>query len=183
MSLRYVQSEPHPHLELSLDVAAALLEFASRDTTRPHLHSVFVDKGSLVATDGHCMLLFNPAHDDNRLPAGVNRRGWAASYVERAVKLARVDKRAVVQLWLGDCLEPEYGFPPAWQVVPDYGMNAENRAIGLDPSLLARLKRACKACGVKFATLAQLRGPLDPVGFVMPGAAVFGRAVFMPGRI
>ena len=183
MSLRYVSSEPLAHLEVSLDVALALLEFTSRDSTRPHLHAVFVDSGALCATDGHALLMFNPAHEDNRLPVTLNKRGWCASYVERAVKRARVDRRAVSQLWLGDCMKPEYGFPPASQVVPEYEMDRRSGPIGVDPSLLARLKRACKACGVQFATLAQLRGPLDPIGFVMPGAAVFGRAVIMPGRI
>lgn len=162
-------------LTLSLDVAAALVAFASKDTTRPHL-GVGIDDGAVCATDGHRAVQFKA-----RDVAIKNSRVWSRAHVETAIKVSRAQRAATVVLNFADCLLDSV-FPRVAHVIPEQGFCARE-SVGLDPALLAGLEKVCKACGVKGAKLTALRGSLDPVRFDAVGPTQDATVVLMPMRI
>lgn len=166
---------------LSLDVANALIAFASKDVTRPHI-GVGVDQGSLCATDGHRAVAFEPC-EDAEWCRNTQGKVWPRAHVETQVKLARAVKAKEVRLELEHA---KGGFPEVWRVVPDYGMEPTGAAVGVgvDPAYLADLGKVAKACGVNGVKLTQLKGDRDPIGFTAASKAGHtARVVIMPMRL
>lgn len=166
---------------VSLDVAAALVAFASKDETRLST-GIGVDNGSLCATDGHRAIAFEP--DKGCVAKGPwQGRRWTRAQVETAIKVARAQKSPEIRLELEQA--PAQTFAPVWRVVPDYGLEIPKRttAIGIDPALIADLGKVAKACDCKGVQLTQAKSDLDPVGFHVQGPAHSARVVVMPMRI
>lgn len=169
------------YIDVSVAVAAALAAFASKDATRPHI-GVGIDQGALAATDGHRLVLFNDAAVRPKLAHEHLAQGkvWPRAHVETLVKVAKAQKADTIRLELA---QAGGGFPPAWQVVPGYGMEARaDASIGVNPDYLADLGKVAKACGSPNVELAQVKGELDPVGFMVKGHEHTARVVIMPVR-
>lgn len=165
---------------VSLDVAAALVAFASKDETRLST-GIGVDKGSLCATDGHRAIAFEPNATYTQGPW--QGRRWTRAQVETAIKVAKAQKSPEIRLELEQA--PAQTFAPIWRVVPDYGLEIPKRttAIGIDPALIADLGKVAKACDCKGVQLTQAKSDLDPIGFQVQGPAHSARVVVMPMRI
>lgn len=169
----------HDHIEISLPVCAALLAFASKDATRPHLGVGLDTSAGLCATDGQRAVAFllEPA-----FPAVLHGKVWARSVVETAFKVAKAQKATTVVLPVAAACQ-DHAFPPIAQVIPDRLITAR-APVGFDPALLfGALEATCKACGVKGAKLDSLADPLDPIAFTVNGPSQSARVVVMPMRI
>lgn len=167
------------HVVIGLDVAAALLAFASKDETRP-AQGVGIDNGSVCATDGHRAVAFEPCTDAVWCKRWQGRR-WSRAALETAVKVAKATKACELQLQLATASEP-YTFAPIWRVMPDYGVEPKSpESIGVNPAYLADLSKVAKACEVQGVQLSAVRGPFDPVGFKAVGAHTASVAI-MPMR-
>lgn len=170
------------YIDVSVVVATALATFASKDATRPHI-GVGVDKGNLAATDGHRLVVFTDGaaselHGvDYRLC--LQGKVWPRAHVETLVKVARAQKADSIRLELD---KAGSGFPPAWQVVPSYGMETGRDSIGVSPDYLADLCKVAKACGTSKVEISQAKGELDPIGFAVHGSEHSARVVIMPVR-
>ena len=177
-------------VELSLPVTAALIAFASKDTTRPHLGIGFQD-GRLNATDGHTLLSFDDtcartdeaSMDRRMLRRVIDGKVWSRAHVETALKVARAQKAPVVRLMYADAL-PDQKLPPVTQAIPTYGVEP-SEPIKFNPDYFARMSLAAKACGEEGAVLINAKGELDPVGFLVGDRGKLGlsaRVVVMPMR-
>lgn len=166
-------------LQITIPVAVALLAFASKDDTRPHL-GVGIDRADLCATDGHRLVQFGipgmPSGDSNKWHGKV----WSRAHVETLVKVAKATKATVITLRFEDCLSS--AFPPCSQVVPERKLTAR-RPVGFDPALMEAMVKVTKACQVKGVKLDSLTGELDPIGFTVSGPSMSARVVVMPMRI
>lgn len=164
-------------LQITIPVAVALLAFASKDDTRPHL-GVGIDADSLCATDGHRLLQFAiPGVSGTCIHHG---KVWSRAHVETLVKIAKATKACLITLRFADCLSAP--FPPCSQVVPERVMSAR-RAVGFDPALMEAMVKVAKACETKGVKLDSLAGELDPIGFTASGPNMSARVVVMPMRI
>lgn len=169
------------YIDVSVVVATALATFASKDATRPHI-GVGVDQGALAATDGHRLVIFNDVAVRPKLAHEHLAQGkvWPRAHVETLVKVAKATKADTIRLELD---KAGSGFPPAWKVVPDYGMEPQaDTSIGVNPDYLSDLCKVAKACGTSKVELSQAKGELDPIGFVVPGPEHTARVVIMPVR-
>lgn len=177
----------HPFcIEISLPVAAALLAFASKDDTRPHL-GIGLEQGSLCATDGHCAVMFDAATGETRdgapAPDVHHGRVWSRAHLETAVKVARAHKRKTVDLAYVDCL-PDSRFPPIAQVMPEDRIKTKGDPIGFNPAYVGQLALVAKACGETGVKLTTFTGDLDPLGFrIGGGEGLRAHAAIMPMRI
>ena len=154
------------YIEISLPVAAALLEFASKDKSKPEC-SIGVQAGALCATDGFSAVVFYSAEQTD-----VVRRGgavWARTAVQLAVKVAKAEKAKTIRLEYASAL-PDLSLPPISQVLPDYAVKAKE-PIGFNPEFFARLCSVTKARDAPGAVLTSAKGPLDPSGFTVTGGA------------
>ncbi len=140
-----------------------------------------MDRGSLAATDGNRLVVFSDVDRPSSDAAAPGHQGkvWTRAHVETLVKVAKATKADHVRLELDKAGQ---GFPPAWQVVPGYGMEAGRDSIGVNPDYLADLCKVTKACEANCAELAQAKGELDPLGFMVKGHEHTARVVIMPVR-
>jgi hypothetical protein len=170
------------HIEISIQLAQALLMVASSDETRPHLACLAIDHDDLCATDGHRAVQIALTTD------GTNRHGcvWPRLYVETLIATARVAKRKHIELAFAACAA-DVTFPPISQVMPADGVAPESRApIGVNPAYLGDLDKLRKACHAPGVLLSALRGQFDPIGFTIDGTRTGGlraRVAVMPMRI
>jgi len=164
------------YVQISLPVAAALLAFASKDDTRPHL-GIGIDGAYLCATDGHRGVQF-PLTGAVSIHHG---KVWSHAHVETLLKVAKARKQPAIALAFADCLAGQK-FPPFAQVIPDYGMEA-TKPVGFNPTYFADLGKVCKACGVVGAKMTSARDPRDPVLFTIGDKGLTARAVVMPMNI
>lgn len=176
----------HPsHLEISVPVARALLAFASRDKTRPHLCAVAVTETGLAATDGHAAVLFDGSTVIDGAPTwSIDGRVWSRAEVETALKRAVAEKRSVRLAY--SAMLPDVKPPPMRQVLPHDGIAGNDTYVGVDPRFLAALKAVATACGERGVRLTALRGALDPIGFrcsSVSSSRLEARAAIMPMRI
>lgn len=161
---------------MTLPVAAALLVFASKDSTRPHL-GIGIEGPFLCATDGYRAVQF--PLPEGRYP---DRAVWSHAQLETAIKVARATKQASVALVFAE-RQSEREFPPLRHVIPEDGVDLR-KPIGLNPSYLGDIAKVCKACGVEVASLTSANGELDPVAFSVGNApGLTAKAVIMPMRI
>jgi len=73
-------------IHLHPDVLKAVRLFVCEDTTRPHMHGVFLDDGHLSATDGHTLIRImsvDPGGLD--VTRGVDGSLWSAAYVAAVI--------------------------------------------------------------------------------------------------
>lgn len=190
---------------LSVNATLALLEFASKDATRPHLCGVGISEGKLAATDGHTLLRFETVRDDSSEECvvkneGLHSRMWSRKYVAEQVAIAKARKTDVALEYgmfddgLSSPSRSNWTFPPVAQVIPEpgltYGRNKKKverskaQPIGLDATYLARLAKVCKACETKGAALSSASGELDPVAFKVMGLnGLNATVVIMPMRL
>lgn len=178
--IRYYET----HLELTPHAAAALLQFASKDTTRRHL-GVGIDNGAVCATDGHTLLSFDAACvlDEQGKPAkldALHGKVWPRAYVEQQSKLAKALKAPMVRLDVSSLADEK--FPPCSQVVPAFELSAK-RPIGFNPAYVGQLAAVAKACACAGALLVAANGELDPLAFRVVGPDLQATAVVMPMRI
>lgn len=153
-------------VELSPAVAKALLEFASRDKTRPHLCAVGINSGDLCATDGYTALRFK----DCGIPESYTGRIFPRAYVETELK-AGIARKTNVFLYFDNLSHETLKFPTLQDVEPkDRRVNSED-ATGIDSTYLGRLALVAKACKGDSAgkqngvLLVSLTGALNPIGF------------------
>jgi hypothetical protein len=159
-------------IEMSVQVAKALLDFASTDSTRTHLHSFAVADGDLCATDGHTLVRIK-AEDTPGLtlpPGKIFPRGK----LEVAMKVATATKQPVQLPW-SDAID--VSFPPVAQAEPSDGCHIKRAAkyepIGMNAHYLARLETVAKACAgskrVAPVQLVSFGDPCSPVRFKVGG--------------
>lgn len=166
-------------IEISVLVAAALLEFASKDKSYPQC-SIGVQAGALCATDGFSCVVFYAAEQTDV----VRRDGavWARTAVQIAMKVAKAEKAKTIRLEYASAL-PDLSLPPISQVLPDYAVKAKE-SIGFNPEFFARLCTVTKACDAPGAVLTSAKGPRDPVGFTVTGkSGLTARVAVMPMRV
>jgi hypothetical protein len=163
-------------IELDVHTALALLEFAGKESTRPHL-GVGISNGKLCATDGHTLIRFEQACHDGDLNHG---KVWSRARVDLAIKLAKAHKADVV-LNYADFEDSK--FPPVEQVIPEKGFGEKTPHVGIDPLYLARMCKVTKACETKGVMLRSMSGELDPVSFTVKGNTLEATVVIMPMRI
>ncbi len=167
---------------LPVGAAVALLEFASKDATRTHLCGVGIDGAWLGATDGHAALMFRT---EGEVPANYKRAIWPRVHVASKLAAARAAKEPCIRLEYTAALGTSHTvaeFPPLERVFPTGGVDARH-PIGLNPSLLARLCKVAKACGVKGLRLCNALGSGDPIGFDTVGGDLEARVAIMPMRL
>ncbi len=167
---------------VSRDVAAALIEFACKDATRPTL-GIGIDRGKLGATDGHSALVFDvtdPARDGAH-----NECRWSRDYVSAQLSISKALKEQNIRLEYSSCTAGGV-FPPLHKVMPQPGFSTGKVGqVGFDPALVGRLAKVTKACGAKFAALTTLTGELYTLGFTVRGIGIGidAHVAIMPSRI
>ncbi len=182
-------------IEMTVQVAKALLCFACTDKTRTHLHSFAVDNGDLCATDGHTLI---------RIEAGqhaglVKQPGtpcFSRATLEVACKVASATKAPVQLPW--SVALANVTFPPVAQVEPADGCHIKKSKgnepqwdpIGFNPAYLARLECAAKACTDRPSRVAPVQlvsfgGSCDAVRFKVGGETFEHTAwvTIMPMRV
>jgi len=173
---------------MSQAMCSALLEFASTDATRTSISSVGVSDGSLAATDGHSLLRYDAPQREPVKAQALHQRSWSRDHVERAFKVAKLDKTDVVLKY--DALQDSYiKFPPIAQVIPEPGFGKgkshKQEPVAVNPEYLARMVKVCKALGAQGCLLTSMRGALDPVMYQVggrKGCDVQATVVIMPMR-
>ena len=169
---------------MSQAMCAALLEFASYDDARPMLCGVAISDGCLAATDGHSLLRYDSPACGKEFN---HRRVWSRAHVERALKVAKLDKADVTLLFadLDHCAM----FPTIAQVIPEPGFGKgkshKQEPVALNPEYLARMVKVCKALGNRGCLLTSMRGDLDAVMYSIRGLKccdVNATVVIMPMR-
>ena len=171
--------------ECTRSIANALIEFASKDTTREHLNGVTVEQGNLCSTDGHTLVRFMSA-DPGLEASRYDRRVWPLAYVKEQARIA--GSKGTVRLEWAALANDRVVAPPLKQVESFEGMGAKE-AVGIDSKFLARLEVVCKAAAyyakrIPGIVLSSLRGPLDPMRFETAplGSGIAARVVVMPMR-
>lgn len=157
--------------------------FASKDTTRPHMTAVQLDKEAkgLVATDGH-RLLFTPVGDLEHDHTGP----LAPDILAAARKLARTREPMLyangrVQLADGST-HPRPGNAddfPSWQRVLPTDDCTVRATVGVNAKYLASI---FAAVGDKSVTMV-VRGELDPIEFRVTGELGDTLMLIMPVRL
>lgn len=153
-------------LTLSVEVARALLAFASQDGSRRELCGIGIDEGDLCATDGHAAVRFERVDIDGgaAAPTRWNRRVFARAKVEAAIKAAKGSGGAVVLQWSE--LESEgIQFAQLSKAEPKDGVREDDLPIAWNPALLGRLELAAKAC--RRDRLPGEQGPPDVPGVIL----------------
>ena len=157
---------------LSQLATAALLEFASTDSTRQTLCSVGISDGQLAATDGHSLLRYDAPQREPVKAKELHSCSWSRDYVARALSVAKLDKTDVTLRY--DAMQDlDIKFPPVAQVVPEPGFGKgkshKQEPVALNPEYLARMVKVCKALGNQGCLLTSMRGELDPVMYTIGG--------------
>jgi hypothetical protein len=160
------------HVEFSLAVAAALLAFACKDVTRPHM-GVGIDEGCLCATDGHTALIFNNSQFEY-VPTA--KLVWSREHVEKSTKIAKACKEKVVSLYYRDVLETK-SFPSLKAVLPTKEIVNLQEPIGINPGYFAAMALVSKACGDKPVRLTHAVSNREVLGFRIRDLA---RVIVMP---
>jgi hypothetical protein len=173
---------PHTdRLEISLPVAAALLAFAAKDDTRPHLCCIAISDGALCATDGHRAVMFGFT-DGTSIAHG---KAWPRQHVETRIAIAKATKAKSIDLAFAECTDVVV--PPYNQVMPQDGLKTgRTDFIGVNPAYLGDLEKVRKACDATGVKLTSLGGSLDPIGFTVDGGyrgGLLARVAIMPMRI
>ena len=153
-------------LHLSVDVAKALLQFASKDKSRPNLCGIGIENGDVCASDGFASVRFlsSLAHVPH------DRKHFPRAAVEKAIKLAAcepVAERKVILPW--SQLDPQLNFPFLSAVDGRTTCINCQTPISFDPSLFACMTLAAIACGTERVTLTNLQTSSDPVMFSIEG--------------
>jgi len=163
---------------ISKSQVKALLAFASKDATRPHLCGVYLDGSQAVAIDGHTLLALEL---EGEPCTGLVPRAWFE-------QLGKVLGRDPTELVVADGAVSCSALPPvalssatfpSWrQVIPAPYLGRPAEPVGLCCAYLARLELVTRALGCDGMAL-ESAGALDPVVARAPGAV----AVVMPMRI
>lgn len=167
-------------LELSPEVARALLAFMHGDNGPPHLRGIGIDEGDVCATDGQAAVRFERVDVDGCSPTKFNGRVFSRAFVEARLKERGEAKAAVVLPWAK--LEPDYVvFAKLSKAEPKDGVRDDDLPIAWDAGLLAKLNVAARACRRERikgeeappcdppAMLTSLGGYLDPMRFTIGG--------------
>lgn len=167
-------------LELSVEVARALLAFMLDDASRRELCGIGIDEGDVCATNGQAAVRFERVEVDGCSPTSFNRRVFPRALVEAQVKARGTGKAAVVLPW--EKLEPEHvQFAQLSKAEPKDGVRGDDLPIAWDAALLAKLNVAARACRREKvagevaaphdppAMLTSLGGYLDPMRFTIGG--------------
>lgn len=181
-------------LIVPIELAAALMQFASDDPARPHMSGLGLDACHIGATDGHtCARAMGCDPGTAKAPpASRDRSCWSGEYVETAIKVAKATKSPTIALAWSARLDAE--FPPLEQVVPGARTIACSEAVGQCAEYLARLVKVAHAVqggrrtsrsAAQPVALEHAAGPLDPVVWRVPGlnGSPDVQVVIMPVRL
>lgn len=166
------------HVEVSLPVAAALAEFAGKDTSRLQL-GAGINKGHLAATDGYRAVVFDAK--DAGDSTNWNGLVWPRSYVERAVKVARAMGESFARLTYADSASLTM-FPPLHSVMPKASL-LRATPVGFNPRFVGAVEKVCKACETPYCKLTTVEGPFDTIGITVEGPKLSARVAIMPARV
>lgn len=126
-------------VELSVDVALALLAFCSKDKDRPNL-GVGINQGEVCATDGHTAIRFKSAEPDKSLEGCA----WPRAYVAQRIKIAKASKLSVLLLKEDSA---KAHFPNVSAVEKDIAATVQlDSPVGWSGEFMGRLAVVCKAC-------------------------------------
>lgn len=122
---------------ITVAMARALLAFAGRDQTRPHVSIGVSAEGALCATDGHTLVRFRGA------PLAEEWRGlyWSHDEVTMLLKVARAKKLDTIEL---PSVTREMTFPPVSQVFPTAAGVCSLTTV--NPDYLGRMALVADAC-------------------------------------
>lgn len=167
------------HCTLPVNVAKALLGFASKDKTRHQFRSIGLVKNeegtSIAACDGYSSVRFKVSKDDG----GFHLRLWSRAYVEQQTKIASAKKQDV-ELEVG-FFEAELKFPDLDAVHTVYKIEF-TETVKIDASYLKKMELVTKACEVSNVELVALNAPDLPLVFDVKGEELTARVVIMPDR-
>ncbi len=171
--------------------ARAMIEFASEDETRPHINSVlFEDRGVVVATDGHRIVV----HASQEEPQGCNfgEKLISRKDFENAMSLAKKGLIAIrfsvddeIRIDAGgstfsaDAVDAQY--PQYRHMLPSVAAEAANEVgkIGVNATYLESMTLIQSAAEISTMQVKVL-GPLDPIDIWV---GTQWRAVVMPARL
>lgn len=186
------------HVNVSVNVVKALLQFASKDQSRPSIYGIGINQGNLCATDGVAAIRFQK--HTGTLPDDLDGRVFPREYVESKLALTIKAKSLAVHLRWDQLLS--LTFPPLDRVeVTNRRVKLPaNSPFGVDAYNLARLVSVQRACspgkrpvphskGYQFARLVSRDGNLEPCSFEVGSHSTghpsihFARVTIMPVRI
>ena len=175
----------------------AILAYVSKDPARINLRSILVDRGQLVATDGHTLVRADtrrPGDDPQGrvlIPAEAAKAAYRAASAKSEIVITSDDGRRYQVTVDGQPAHsgraPDTTFPPYRQVIPTIAEGSDAACIrGLDPEYMARVALAGKASGTSNWRWA-MGEALDPI---VASCEVWGDApvhvweiVIMPCRL
>lgn len=183
-------------IELRRCQLRALLRFASTDEFRDRLYAVCFDgdSGNVTASDGHVLLRYSsgqsiPGQGKCLVDAGVLRRVSSVMGRTESLKLDMTSETVSLSV-IGTGIELSARMPRSDVEPPDYGAIFSKMAeqtghvawIGVDPRLLGRLARVCRAVGDDTAVLTMPKDRLSPIRVHWPSAPTWAAAI-MPRRV
>lgn len=177
-----------PMITVSTKLLKAILQFASKDVTRPHMCGIYFDGVDLVATDGHTLVRARVAGADPNytpilVPTVAIKQACAVAGAKGFVSLhgdtLTADGTAISVNRNGDKF-------PAWlQVIPRDG--AVKSVVGFNADYIARLAPLAEAVrgkgSVEPFALTSATGELDPIRFDLQSAIADITVVIMPVRL
>ena len=191
---------PH-YIQISLPVARALCQFASRKTWWPHL-GVGLDYDPtdgfyrLAATDSFTALIFTQGHQRtaNANPERFrNPPCWDRLTVEKLTSEARKAGKPHIRLTYSTRLSvtgaANLVFPKIARIIPAEGPNlrpSNDDPVGVNPQFLTHLTSVCKAVGQSTynyrAVLTGLKGSFDPIEYRVDGPDGLTARVLIMGK-
>lgn len=170
-------------IEISVALASAMMQFASKDGTRFHMAGFGITDGGLGCTDGHAAVHLKNGAATSATLKEHNQVYWEGEHVELQIRVAKALLLHTLRLLWEDA-DKNGGYPPFDQIMHKQVSISSGDRVGFNPKYLGLLTKVAVALDKENVILESVTGPLDPMGFsVEASCGIRVTAVVMPFRV